>query len=104
MKATMLLGWMILSPALVQAGEIYGGIIEDGKPMGEGIEVKVVCPPAGGEISKIKTDAQGNYRLYVKTLGKCGVTVGSSEPATLSSYEEPVRYDLILEKGVLRKK
>jgi len=104
MKTTVLLGWLILFPVLAQAGEIYGEITEDDKPMGSGIEVKVICPPIGGETSKIKTDAQGIYRLYVKTEGKCGITVGSSKAATISSYEESVRYDLILEKGVLRKK
>jgi len=104
MKTTVLLGWLILFPALVQAGEIYGEITQDGKSTGKDIVVNVTCPPEEGKPSTVKTDAQGSYRLYVKAEGKCGMTVGSSNLVTISSYEESVRYDLILEKDVLRKK
>ncbi len=104
MKTIGLLGWLILFPVLVQAGEIYGEITENGKPVGPGIEVTVVCPPTGGDTSKIKTDAQGSYRLYVKTEGRCNITVGTFGSVTISSYEESVSHDLILENGALRKK
>lgn len=104
MKATVLLGWLILFPALIQAGEIYGEITENGRPVESGILVTVTCPPKGGKASTVKTDAQGNYRLYVRTEGRCAMTVGSSRPVMLSSYEESVRYDLILEGDVLRRK
>jgi len=96
------------------AGRIFGDIKMDGKPVPEGIRVKITAPlPAETgktEAAKPKpvviadstaTDKFGSYKLTVKDEGKCVLTVViDKQPVALEvfSYKEATRYDLILEK------
>jgi hypothetical protein len=96
------------------AGRIYGDIKTDGRPVPEGLKVKIaVVPPADTSAAKTKlkasptvvdstvTDKFGSYKLAVKTEGKCVLALYyGKEALTLDvfSYKEAVRYDLIVEK------
>ncbi len=84
------------TPAL--AGEVFGTIKEQGKPVKEGLKVTVTC----GEKSVAgATDKNGAYRLFAAEEGKCTLTVqvGEETPATtVRSYEDSARYNLVLEK------
>jgi hypothetical protein len=99
MRTTSLLVLLILlfvPPVL--AGEIYGSIEVNGKPVGPGVEVAIEC---NGTTRPTKTDEIGSYRLYSKEKGKCTLTVKfGNEPfpsIEVYSYENTVRYDLVLE-------
>ncbi len=102
------------------AGKIFGDIKLDGKPVAEGLLVRIaMAPAAGGEkpapapavLDSARTDKFGSYKLNVKGEGKCVLTlVHGKQPVSLEifSYQEATRYDLILEmkegKPALRRK
>ena len=102
--ATVLLLGLAASNAF--AGKIFGDIKMDGKPVPEGITVKIGLAAAEGKpapaaLDTAKTDKFGAYKLTVKPEGKCTLTiVHDKQTASLDvfSYAEATRYDLILEK------
>jgi hypothetical protein len=80
------------------AGEFYGTIKEEGKPVKAGAKVEVKC--AKGSYSA-ETDKLGSYRLFVPEQGKCALSVKSGDAApqmTVHSFEDSTRYNLVLEK------
>jgi hypothetical protein len=82
----------------VTAGEIFGTITRNGKPVGAGAKVEI----AAGEKSYTgETDRFGAYRLFVKEKGKAALTVQTADSlsasAELFSYDRSTRYDWILE-------
>lgn len=82
-------------PAL--AGEVYGTIKENGKPVKEGLPVTVAC---GDKTVSGATDKTGSYRV-VASEGKCtlSVKVGGEVPSTvIHSYADSARYNLVLEQ------
>ena len=84
--------------SLAAAGEIYGTIKEQGKPVKEGIKVTVAC---GAKSVVGETDKNGAYRLFAQEEGKCtlAVQVGNESPSTtIHSFADSARYNLILEK------
>jgi len=94
---------LLLSAANADAGRIFGDIKLDGKPVAEGVAVRVTVPTAGeaakeGETAKegaaakegevkaaakakpvfadsCQTDKFGSYKLNVKQEGKCSLVV-----------------------------
>ena len=95
-----------LSSSHAFAGKIFGDIKMDGKPVPEGLSVKIALAAAEGKpapapLDTTKTDKFGSYKLSVKPEGKCTLTlVYDKQTASLDvfSYAEATRYDLILEK------
>ena len=85
-------------PTVAAAGEIYGKIKDQGKPVNKGVTVTVAC----GEKSVAgETDKNGAYRLFAAEEGKCTLTVkvGNDAPSTvIHSYADSARYNLVLEK------
>ena len=80
------------------AGEIYGTIQEGGKPVQAGTKVEVRC--AKGSYAT-QTDKLGSYRLFLPEQGKCTLSVragGAALQATVHSYEDSARYNLVVEK------
>jgi len=80
------------------AGEFYGTIKEEGKPIKAGTKVEVKC--AKGSYSA-ETDNLGSYRLIAPEQGKCTLSVKSGDVApqmTATSFEDSTRYNLVLEK------
>ncbi len=108
---------LLLPVASANAGRIFGDIKMDGKPIAEGVVVRVTIPDPG-EAAKdaeakgaakpkpvvgdsCQTDKFGAYKLSVKQEGKCTLTMMfEKQPVSLEvfSYKEATRYDLILEK------
>ena len=99
MKRLVVLALMIAAvPAAAVAGEIYGTITEQGKPVKEGLAVTVTC---GEKAVKGATDKNGAYRLFAEEEGKCtlALKVGEETPSTaVHSFSDSARYNLVLEK------
>jgi len=93
---------------LAFAGKIYGSIVENGKPIAQGVKVEVTC---GSNNYSAQTDAYGAFNLFATDKGKCMLKVnyqGQAPTFEVNSYDGSVQYDLILEKQngqyVLRRK
>ncbi len=85
-------------PSVAFAGEIYGTVKENGKPVAEGVGVSVAC---GDKSASATTDKAGSYRVFAAQEGKCTLTVkvGGESPSTvIHSYVDSARYNLVLEK------
>jgi hypothetical protein len=80
------------------AGEIYGTIKENGKPVGKGIAVSITP----GTASAAETDEFGGYRILVPQVGPCTVNVsfnGKTISCPIQSYTKPTRFDLVVENA-----
>lgn len=89
---------LVLLPGVAAAGEIYGTIKENGKPVKAGLKVTVAC---GEKTASAETDKNGGYRLFASEEGKCtlSVKVGEESPsAVVHSYDDSARYNLVIEK------
>jgi hypothetical protein len=89
----------VASPAF--AGRIFGDIKMDGKPVPEGMKVRITIPGAATIADSTTTDKFGSFKLMVKGEGKCTLTVVHEKQAAelvVFSNKEATRYDLILEK------
>jgi hypothetical protein len=95
------------------AGEIYGTIKENGKPVEKGIPVSItpgtpvsITPgtpasgtPAADSVAK-ETDEFGGYRIFVPEAGPYTVSItykGKSISCAIQSYTKPTRFDLVVE-------
>ena len=104
---TMALGLgLCLAASNALAGRLLGDIRLDGKPVAEGLTVRLVpvaavAPGAApAVVDSTKTDKFGSYKLMAKEEGKYLLTlVFEKQPVSLEvyAYKEPTRYDLILE-------
>lgn len=99
MKTAATLSCLLLAAAAARAGELYGTLSEQGKPVGAGTALKLAC---GEALAEAKTDAYGSYSLKVSATGKCVLSIpsagaGASLPVTV--YEKPARYDLALSRS-----
>ena len=82
--------------ALVSAAEIHGTISENGKPLPQGVAVKLDC---GGTSASGSTDPYGGYSVKINATGDCRVSVdykGASASLPVTLYEKPSRYDLVV--------
>lgn len=90
--------FLFILPLPLNAGEIFGSITENDKPVGEGIKVEITAP--NKIVDSTTTDKFGSYRVFVKGKGKCTITVQYKDQvvsAELFSYNKSLRYDWILE-------
>jgi hypothetical protein len=103
--ALVLCFWLAASSAL--AGRLLGDIRLDGKPVAEGLPVRLVMATvatpgaAPAVIDSTVTDKFGSYKLMAKAEGKCILTlVFEKQPVSLEvyAYKEATRYDLVLAK------
>ena len=82
--------------AFLPAAELHGTISENGKPLPQGVAVKLECP---GGASSGKTDSFGGYSLKASAAGDCKLSVdykGSSLSLPVTLYDKPSRYDLVV--------
>jgi hypothetical protein len=80
----------------VSAAELHGTISENGKPLAQGVAVKLECPGASASGA---TDQFGGYSIKINATGDCKVSVnykGSSSSLPVTVYEKPSRYDLVV--------
>jgi hypothetical protein len=83
------------------AGKIFGDLKMDGKPVAQGVKVRVTHPGSSGIADTTSTDKFGSYKLLVKEEGKAVLTVFFAKDTLaldVFSNKEATRYDLILEK------
>ena len=86
---------LLLSRAV--AGELYGTISENGKPVAAGLKLEI---RVGDKVDSTQTDKFGSYRMVVREKGKCTLTLhvrNQSPSIELVSYDKSSRYDWILE-------
>jgi hypothetical protein len=93
------------------AAKIFGDIKADGKPLPEGVKVRVTRPGRTTVADSTTTDKFGSYKLLVKEEGKSVLTVvynKQSVELAVFSNKEATRYDLVLDKKdgklILRRK
>lgn len=99
MKILTAIVLLLLAAGFAAAGEIYGTVSEEGKPLPAGVAVRVACPGATAEGS---TDAYGAYSVKVGGTGKCSLTIPSLPGAptlSVNVYEKSARYDLAVSKA-----
>jgi hypothetical protein len=85
-------------PLRVLGGEIYGNITDGGKSVGVGVKVELTV---GDKSYTAQTDRFGSYRVLVREKGKGVLKVnylGQSPSLEVYSYDNAVRYNLVLEK------
>ena len=107
----LIMGIAAVSATNVSAGKIFGDIKIDGKPLPEGVKVRVTRPGTGAIADSTATDKFGSYKLLVKDTGKSVLTLVYDKKTLelpVFSNKEATRYDLILEKKdgnlILRRK
>ena len=93
-----LLGTLLaLVAATLYAAEVHGTISEDGKPLPQGVAVKLECP--GGPAASAATDSYGGYSLKTGASGDCKLSIdykGASLSLPVTVYDKPSRYDLVV--------
>jgi len=89
---------LFLLPALTFAGEIFGTLKKDGKPVAK---QEVLITQGGKTIGRDTTDAKGYYSITVKPVGQCKLEVSGYEGAVYSvvSTNNSVDYTLSLVKA-----
>jgi len=89
-RAALGVALFFLFPMCGIAGEIYGTISADGRPLA-GVRVSVTCDRETR--TSDPSDKYGSYRVVVRTQGQCTLVVPGSTPVQIRSYSGPVRYD-----------
>lgn len=96
-----------LTASSALAGRLLGDIRLDGKPVAEGLRVRLAAATpakpgaAPAVVDSTVTDKFGSYKLMAKDEGKYILTlVFEKQPVSLEvfAYKEATRYDLVLEK------
>ncbi len=72
-----------------QAGEVFGTISENGKPLAAGASLKLECGDASAQ--GIRTASTGDCRLILTYKG-------ASPSVKVSLFEKPTRYDLVVKE------
>jgi hypothetical protein len=90
--------WLVcvLVPVSVQAGQIYGSVIENGRAL-PNAAIRINCQAGGSAESQ--TAGDGSFRVNVAGEGRCTFTLtqyGAS--ATVFSNVRPTQYDFELRR------
>lgn len=74
---------LLLLPTLTFAGEIFGTLKKDGKPM---VKQEVKLMQNGKEIASATTDDKGYFSVVVKPIGKLSLTLPGYDGATFDVF------------------
>ncbi len=97
MKTLMCLVMIFFVTSVALAGEIYGTIVDSGKPVQAGVKVEVTV---AGKSFTGETDKLGTYHVFVAEKGKGTLTAfykDQKPSADIFSYEKATRYDWTVE-------
>ena len=97
MKSLIFLVIITFTASMALAGEIYGTIVDAGRPIPAGVKIEIA---AAGKTYTGETDKFGSYHIFAGDRGKCQLTVHykDQKPAVdIFSYERATRYDWIVE-------
>jgi hypothetical protein len=86
-----------LAASLAVAGELYGTIVDGGKPVPEGLKVEIAV---GENRFAGETDKIGAYHIFAADRGKGTLTIQYKDhklTADIFSYERATRYDWTVE-------
>ncbi len=99
MKTSLCLAAVLFAAAASASGaEMHGTVSENGKPLPQGVALKLEC---GGQSAEAKTDEFGSYSLKVAGAGECRVSIeykGSAASLKVALYDKPSRYDLVVKE------
>jgi len=93
-----ILACIVLVPAIIDAGQIYGSIVHDGQGL-KNAAIEIQC--GKDEPVKGTTAADGSYRINVPQQGQCTITLPSYEgrpSASIFSGPNPAAYNYELAK------
>lgn len=79
----LFLSLLFLVPALTFAGEIFGTLKKDGKPLAKQ-EVRIL--QNGNVIGTATTDDKGYYSITIKQVGKCTLDLPGYDGATFDVF------------------
>jgi hypothetical protein len=99
MKMLIFVVFLGLAVSCAVAGEIYGTVIEAGKPLPAGVKIEIT---AAGKTYAGETDKFGTYHIFVSDKGKSQLTVHYKEQkpgANIYSYDRATRYDWTVESA-----
>jgi hypothetical protein len=99
MKALIFLIFAGFASSFAMAGEIYGTVVDTGKPVPAGIKIEIA---AAGKTYAGETDKFGTYHIFVSDKGKCQLTVHYKDQkpaADIFSYDKATRYDWTVESA-----
>ena len=94
MKKLVAAAALLALPLALSAAEIHGTVSEGGKPLAQGVALKLDC---GGTSATATTDQYGGYSLKIAATGQCKLSIdykGSSASLSVAVFEKPSRYDL----------
>ena len=97
MKLLTCLALILLSTSAAMAGEIFGTILDAGKPVPEGIKIEITI---AGKSFTGATDKTGTYHVFAADKGKGTLTAyykDQKPTADLFSFEKATRYDYTVE-------
>ena len=97
-RASLMGACALTGAASLFAAEIHGTVSENGKPVAQGVALKIEC---GAASASAKTDEFGSYSLKIAATGECRLSVdykGQSPSLKVTLYEKPGRYDLTVKE------
>jgi hypothetical protein len=97
-KNLILLALLFILPTLAFAGEIFGTLKKDGKPLAK---TEISITQNGQVIGSAITDDKGYYSIQIKPVGKCTLTIKGYEGASFDvfSTNNSSEYTLTLVKA-----
>ena len=94
---------LLFVPAAALAHQINGTVQKsNGQPV-QNKDIEIQCPSPVNASEKIKTDSRGSFSFFISNAGRCTISVDGAT-YTVYSSQNPVRYDLILDSGRLRRR
>jgi hypothetical protein len=97
MKLSICFVIIFFATSVAVAGEIYGTIVDAGKPVPAGVKVEVTV---AGKNFTAETDKFGTYHVFASEKGKGTLTADYKDQkpvADIFSYEKATRYDWTVE-------
>lgn len=85
----------VLFPVSVHAGQIYGTVIENGRPLANAF-IQISCQSAS---AKAQTASDGSFRLNIAAEGRCTfVLTQYAASAAIFAHAKPTQYDFELRR------
>jgi beta-lactam-binding protein with PASTA domain len=97
MKQLMCILSIFVFTSAAMAGEIFGTIVDAGKPVPEGTKIEVTI---GGKSFTGATDKFGTYHVFAAEKGKGTLTAHCKDQkptADIFSFDKATRYDFTVE-------
>src|SRR5712691_3396284 len=96
----VVLSVLLVTPASVLAGPIYGSVRDGPNPL-RSAPIEIACPDFRPGSTRVEgqTDSLGSFRLNVLPRGRCLLRVGNAAPTIIYSSDNAIRYDFDVVPG-----